>query len=134
MLMMTYGGTTSNVCHGGGLQHQSISDRVMEIEYVDADGNVSRKPVSHTFLKKIIFLLDLCKLQIQIVNDPEELKVAAGAFGLLGVLLSITFKMDEMTYANYQPKIVQESMEEYMPRPGNDLPDYLIDLFEVFII
>ncbi len=85
------------------------------------------------------------------VNDPEELQVAAGAFGLLGILvqkemffipfknmiiyffsqLSITFRVDEMSYATYQPIIVQTSMEEYLPRPGTPIPESLVELFEV---
>lgn len=33
------------------------------------------------------------------VDDAEELKAAAGAFGLLGVVTHITFELDAMTYA-----------------------------------
>ncbi len=40
MMLMTYGGTTSNVCHGGGINHPPVSDFVTEVEYVDADGEV----------------------------------------------------------------------------------------------
>ncbi len=107
MMLMSYGGTTSTICHGGGRAHPAISDLVVAVEYVDAGGNV------------------------QVVDDPEELKVAAGAFGLLGVLLSVTFRMDEMTHASYQPVVVDQTMEEYIPRPGTPLPDTTVHLFEV---
>ncbi len=45
--------------------------------------------------------------------------------------LSITFRVDEMSYATYQPIIVQTSMEEYLPRPGTPIPESLVELFEV---
>jgi hypothetical protein len=35
------------------------------------------------------------------VEDPEQLRAAAGAFGMLGIIISITLKMDEMTFARY---------------------------------
>jgi hypothetical protein len=35
------------------------------------------------------------------VEDPEQLRAAAGAFGMLGIIVSITLKMDEMTFARY---------------------------------
>ncbi len=36
-----------------------------------------------------------------------------------------------MSYATYQPIIVQTSMEEYLPRPGTPIPESLVELFEV---
>lgn len=52
------------ICHGAGIAHGPPNDRVREIEYVDANGNV------------------------QSVSDPAKLKAAAAAFGLLGKPIS----------------------------------------------
>lgn len=57
-----------------------MSDLIRKIEYVDANG-------VH-----------------QSVRDPEQLKAAAGSFGLLGIVTHITFELDKMTYATMQPK------------------------------
>jgi hypothetical protein len=59
--------------------------------------------------------------QLQIVDDPELLKSISGAFGLMGVVTAITFKMDKMTYARYHPKKTQ--MADSIPRPGTDPSD-----------
>ena len=37
------------------------------------------------------------------MNDPEQLKAAAGCFGLLGFVTSITMTLDAMTFANMKP-------------------------------
>jgi hypothetical protein len=106
MLLMTMGGTTSTICHGGGLQHKSLSDQIIGLEYVDANG------------------------EIQVVDDPEHLKAAAGAFGMLGIIVSITLKMDEMTFARWGPRKVLTPMEDYWARPGDLLTDEAVDMFE----
>ncbi len=79
MVEITWGGSISAICHGAGLQHKCLSDQVYEIEYVDPNG------------------------ALQTVTDPELLKAAAGCFGLLGVVTSITLKLDKMTYAKMRP-------------------------------
>src|SRR5262249_36325387 len=42
--------------------------------------------------------------QLQKVSDPALLKAAAGCFGLLGIVTSLTLKLDKMSYARLQPK------------------------------
>lgn len=37
------------------------------------------------------------------VNDPTELKTASGCFGLLGVVLSLTLRLEEMRVAKMVP-------------------------------
>ena len=59
--------------------------------------------------------------QLQIVDDPELLRSISGAFGLMGVVTAITFKMDRMTFAKYHPKKTQ--MVDSIPRPGTDPSD-----------
>ena len=78
-LQVTFGGTNAPICHGSGLSTTTLSDLVVEVEYVDANGVV------------------------QTVNDPTELLAASGAFGLLGVVVSITLQLDEMGVTNMMP-------------------------------
>ena len=97
----TLSGTVSSMCHGAGYQHQTLSDLVEEIEFVNAKG------------------------EIQVINkavDPELMKGAAGSFGLLGVITSITLKLDKMGYALTHPKLVQ--LAKAIPPPyGTRLED-----------
>lgn len=60
---ITAGGANAPICHGAGITHDTLSDLVRQIEYVDANG------------------------EVQAISDPEQLKAAAGAFGLLGIYL-----------------------------------------------
>jgi hypothetical protein len=55
------------------------------------------------------------------VDDPAKLKSIAGAFGLMGIVTHITFRMDKMTYARYHPK--KSRMIDSIPRPGTDPSD-----------
>ena len=77
---MTIGGVNGPICHGAGRAHKTLSDQVVAIEYVDANG------------------------QIQTITDQKQLKAAAGCFGLLGVVTHITFELEAMTYAVMKPK------------------------------
>lgn len=79
MVEITFGGSISPICHGAGIKHGTLSDLVAEVEFVDPNGNL------HT------------------VSDPELLKTAAGAFGLLGVVTAYTLRLDKMTYAAMRP-------------------------------
>jgi len=79
VLAVTFGGTNATICHGAGLKTLTLSDLVLEVCYVDAHGN------------------DQC------VTDPEELKAAAGCFGMLGIVTSITIQMEKMTIAEMRP-------------------------------
>jgi len=97
MVEVTFGGTNAPICHGSGLSTTTLSDLVVEVEYVDANGVV------------------------QIVNDPTELLAASGAFGLLGVVVSITLKLDEMGVTNMMP--VKVPMPLAIPPPkGYEIP------------
>jgi len=79
MVEITFGGSVSPICHGSGINNKTLSDLVAEVEYVDPNGNL------HT------------------VSDPELLKAAAGAFGLLGVVTAYTIRLDKMTFAAMRP-------------------------------
>ena len=79
MVEITLGGSNAPICHGAGWKNETLSDLVTEIEFINANGDV------------------------QIVNDPQQLKAAAGCFGLLGIVTAITLKLDPMTYAVMEP-------------------------------
>lgn len=94
---VTFGGTNAPICHGSGLSTTTLSDLVVEVEYVDANGIV------------------------QTVNDPTELLAASGAFGLLGVVVSITLQLDDMGVTNMMP--VKVPMPLAIPPPKDyDIP------------
>lgn len=79
MVEITWGGSNAPICHGAGWRTQTLSDLVAEVEFVNARG------------------------ELQTVNDPDQLKAAAGCFGLLGIVTAVTLKLDPMTYASLQP-------------------------------
>ena len=39
-VMITYGGSNATICHGGGLHTQTLSDLVLEMELVNANGEL----------------------------------------------------------------------------------------------
>jgi hypothetical protein len=90
---ITFGGSNAPICHGAGITTSTLSDLVVEVEYVDPQGN------------------------IQTVNDPDELRAASGCFGLLGVVLSITLRVDKMQTAVMQPRKIPVQLA--IPPPPN---------------
>lgn len=80
MVEITFGGSNGPICHGAGRHTQTLSDLVHEVEFVNAKG------------------------ELQTVSDPELLKTAAGCFGLLGVVVSLTLKLDPLSYARMHPR------------------------------
>jgi FAD binding domain len=82
LVEVTMGGITQALCHGAGRRHNTIPDHLRKVEYVDANG------------------------KLQVVDDPRQLKVAAGNYGLLGVVTHVTFELDALTYAVMQPRKV----------------------------
>jgi len=80
MVEITWGGSNAPICHGAGSEHETLSDLVTEVEFVNAKG------------------------ELQKVTDPNLLRSAAGCFGLLGVVTAITLKLDPMSYARLRPE------------------------------
>jgi hypothetical protein len=80
MVEITWGGSNAPICHGAGLRHKTLSDLVTEVEFVNARG------------------------ELQTVSDRRLLKTAAGCFGLLGIVTSLTLKLDPMTFATLRPE------------------------------
>lgn len=75
----TFGGSNATMSHGAGIQHATLSDLVTEMEFVNANG------------------------ELQVVGDKEQLKAVAGCMGLIGIVTSLTMKLDRMTYADFEP-------------------------------
>ncbi|KAF8457336.1 hypothetical protein BDZ91DRAFT_838151 [Kalaharituber pfeilii] len=82
MVEITFGGSTTPMCHGGGIRHPTLSDLIRSVEYIDANG------------------------MPRTLTDPTLLKTAAGSLGLLGIVTHVTLEMDKMTYAIMKPKKV----------------------------
>ncbi|KAJ7224719.1 hypothetical protein GGX14DRAFT_651436, partial [Mycena pura] len=61
---------------------------------------------------------------VQTVSDPRQLKVAAGAFGLLGIVTHLTFELDAMTYAVMEPRKVDVGLA-IPPLRKEDIPPVL---------
>ena len=78
----------------------TISDYVRCVEYVDVNG------------------------ELRSVSKPEQLRAAAGCFGLLGIVTHITFELDyfeQMTYAELKP-LKQPVAEAIPPIDKNAIP------------
>jgi hypothetical protein len=97
MVEITWGGSNAPICHGAGLRHKTLSDLVVEVEFVNARG------------------------RLQTVSDRALLKTAAGCFGLLGIVTSLTLKLDPMTYAALQPESPRLALA-VPPPPGFRVP------------
>ncbi|KIJ47106.1 hypothetical protein M422DRAFT_164369 [Sphaerobolus stellatus SS14] len=98
MVEITFGGSNAPICHGSGLSTTTLSDLVVEVQYVDAKGD------------------------LQIVNDPAELRAASGCFGLLGVVVSLTLQLDTMGVTDMMP--VKKHVALAIPPPeGYQIPD-----------
>jgi hypothetical protein len=97
MVEITFGGSNAPICHGSGFSTRTLSDLVMEVEYVDARGN------------------------LQVVNDPEELRAASGCFGLLGVVVSLTLLLDDMGVAKMMPAAIDVALAIPPPK-GYPIP------------
>ena len=99
MVEITLGGSNAPICHGSGRRHQTLSDLVRAIEYVDANG------------------------VLRTVSKSEHLRAAAGCFGLMGVFTHLTLELSPMTYANMVPVKIPV-MKAVPPPPG--MPDSAI--------
>ncbi len=97
LVEITFGGSNAPICHGAGWKTKTLSDLVAAIEFVNANG------------------------ELQVVDDPEQLKSAAGCFGMLGVVTSLTLKLDPLTYARMIP--LKKKLALTIPPPkGFDVP------------
>lgn len=79
LVEITFGGQTSPMTHGTGLQHPTMSDLVVEVEFVNVNG------------------------ELQTVNSESKLRAAAGALGVMGIITAVTMRLQRMTYAAMKP-------------------------------
>jgi hypothetical protein len=97
MTEITIGGSNAPMCHGSGIQNATLSDLVTEMTFVNVRGEVQR------------------------VVEPDQLRAAAGCFGLLGVVISLTFKLRKTRYATMSP--TKPPVTQAIPPPvGYRLP------------
>jgi len=94
---ITAGGANAPLCHGAGIRSKTLSDLVRKIEYVDVNGI------------------------LRSVDEPAQLRAAAGSLGLLGIVTHITLEMDKMTYAHLKP-LKQDVNLAIPPPPGYTVP------------
>lgn len=87
MVENSFGGTNAVACHGAGLKNKTISDLVTEIEFVNANGE----------LQKIGYNIDDSEEKQRL--GKELIKSASACFGMLGVVTSLTFKLDQLSHA-----------------------------------
>lgn len=94
LVEITNVGWTQPMCHGAGSQHPMVSDMVTAIEFINAKG------------------------EVQVIDDPMQLRVAAGSLGLIGVILSQTFRLSKLQIAEMHPKDVPTPLA--IPPPSRD--------------
>ena len=106
LVEITFGGNISTICHGAGITSPSVSDLVHEVTFVNFNG------------------------ELQSVKDPDQLKAAAGCFGLLGIITRITLRADPFTHARFFPRKVLTPLA-IPPVDRSDVPtnqnDFSID-------
>lgn len=61
---------------------------------------------------------------IKFVDDPEQIKAAAGSFGLLGIVISLTLRVDKMMKAVMVPRKVPIQLA-IPPPEGYKVPDQI---------
>jgi hypothetical protein len=79
MREITLGGSNAPICHGSGINEQTLSDLVYGMEIVNSMGEVVK------FNRK--------------THSDKIMNVIAGSFGLFGVTVSLTLKAKPMKYA-----------------------------------
>lgn len=79
----TFSGNASLSCHGAGINHETVSDFIVEMEIAN------------------------CKGEIQKISDAQQLRAAAGCFGLLGIIVSQTFRCNRLRIARMFPRKIQ---------------------------
>lgn len=93
---------------GAGISTKTLSDLVASIEFINANG------------------------EIQTVDDPDQLQSVAGCFGMLGIVTSLTMKLDPQTYARMIPE--NKPIALTIPPPkGFDVPSKCLLHSELFI-
>jgi hypothetical protein len=106
---ITIGGSTAASCHGAGFNNKTISDLVVELEFVNVHGvrQTVKGPEAREFIGQT--------KEKQDNVGSLAIHTAAGSFGLLGVVLCLTFKLEPMKYARMNP--FKRKVEHTIPPP-----------------
>jgi hypothetical protein len=100
MTEITVGGAIGPMCHGSGILNPTLSDLVVGLRFVNVHGD------------------------IQEVTDIHQLRTAAGAFGLMGVIISLNFRFEKMKWALMAPE--KHLIEQAIPPPINfEIPQHM---------
>lgn len=76
-------GAIGTCSHGAGINTQTLSDYIYEIEFIDHKG------VRHTISKR---------------TEPELILSAASNLGLLGIVIYVTLEMETLDIIEFQPR------------------------------
>lgn len=96
MVEITIGGANAPICHGAGINNETLSDIVHAIEIIDHNGKI------RSFNRN---------------DHTKEMSVLSGSFGLCGVIVSVTLEVDYVSYAVLKP--YKPLLEEGIPKPEN---------------
>lgn len=88
----TVAGVIATLCHGAGVRHPTVADRVRRVEIVNAHG------------------------ELQWISEPEQVR-AAVCFGLAGILVTLVLELDEMTCAVFGPASLPMALAIPVPVP-----------------
>lgn len=97
LVSITSAGWTQVICHGAGLSHKSVSDLCVRMEIVNCYG------------------------ELQVIEDPAKMRAISGSFGLLGVIVSHDFVVDELMYADFRPRTAS-TLLAVPPTSPDDIP------------
>ena len=87
-------GAIGTCSHGAGIGTQTVSDLVYAIEFIDHTGAIR---------------------EISQKNNPTLIQSAASSLGLLGIIISVTLKLDDLEIIRFEPR--QASKTELIPLP-----------------
>ena len=62
-----------------------------------------------------------CHGELQVIEDKEQMKAISGSFGLLGVIVSHDFVLNELEFADFRPR-VQKTQLSIPPLSPADVP------------
>lgn len=114
MVETTFGGSNGAMCHGAGRKTTTLSDLVASIEIINSNG------------------------ELQTIDDPFQLQSASGCFGMLGIVASITLKLNPLTFANLIPEKPRLALTIPPPKgfdiPGKSSTTHIMLICFIFIL
>jgi len=71
-----------------------MGDRLLEVVYVDSRG------------------------ELVTLSSQDDLDVFGGSMGMMGIVVSLTYRLEEMSYARYWPQSFDGGLSAILPKPG----------------